>query len=137
MTAGEKLEQRLTGRPDSFVPAHALERLLTLEERPDRERVVLNHAMHWGTGAVVGAFRGVMARAGLDGIRGSLLHHLPVRLTTDQVLENATGVGAPPWTWPRDEQVVDVLHKVVYSVVTGLVADRLALTTPDREPVRR
>lgn len=49
-----------------------------------------------------------------------------LRLTSDQILENATGVGAPPQTWPRSELVVDVLHKVVYAYATGVVADALA-----------
>lgn len=40
--------------------------------------------------------------------------------------ENATGVGTPPWTWPRDELVIDVAHKVVYALATGAIADRLA-----------
>ncbi len=48
-----------------------------------------------------------------------------VRLATDQTVENVTGVGAPPHTWPVREQVVDVLHKAVYSFTTGLIADRL------------
>ena len=47
------------------------------------------------------------------------------RLLNDQTLENATGVGAPPWTWPRDEQVIDLLHKGMYAFVAGAVADRL------------
>ena len=134
MTVAEKVEQGLTGRPDSYVPAHTLERLLRRPERPDEERVVLNHAMHWGTGVVVGALRGIMARAGLRGPRASLLLHLPVRLTTDQTFENATGVGAPPWTWPRGERVIDTAEKGVYSLVTGLVADALTRPTPRREP---
>jgi len=53
------------------------------------------------------------------------LAHAVVRLSTDQTLENATGVGAPPRTWPRQEHVIDVLHKGVYALVTGLLADRL------------
>jgi hypothetical protein len=48
MTAAEKLEQAVTGRPDSYVPAHTLERLLGLRPRPDRGRLGLNWAMHWG-----------------------------------------------------------------------------------------
>jgi hypothetical protein len=36
------------------------------------------------------------------------------------------GVGAPPWTWPRDELLVDVAGKAMYAFVTGAVADRLA-----------
>jgi hypothetical protein len=36
--------------------------------------------------------------------------HTNIRLTFDQTLENATGVGAPPWTWPRDELVIVPRH---------------------------
>ncbi len=124
MTLGEKLEQRYTRRPNSFVPAHTLERLLGLPRKPDRKRQGLNWAMHWGQSILVGALRGLMAARGLRGVRGSALF-TGVRLATDQTLENATGVGAPPWTWPRDELVIDVLHKAVYAFTTGLVADRL------------
>jgi hypothetical protein len=66
-----------------------------------------------------------MAQSGLRGPVASAKFAV-VRLTNDQILENATGVGAPPETWPRRELVVDVLHKVVYAFVTGAVADALA-----------
>ncbi|WP_148572743.1 hypothetical protein [Nocardioides caldifontis] len=122
MTVAEKVEQRLTGRPSSFVPARTLERLTGLE---DRESTALNWAMHYGQGALVGVLRSVMANVGLRGPVASSKFAV-VRLTTDQVLENATGVGAPPETWPRGELVVDLLHKGVYAFVTGLVADGLA-----------
>ena len=49
-----------------------------------------------------------------------------MRLTADHTVENWTGVGAPPWTWPRAELLVDVAGKAVYAFVTGAVADRLA-----------
>jgi hypothetical protein len=49
----------------------------------------------------------------------------PQILINDQTLENATGVGAPPWTWPVDEQVIDLLHKAIYAYATGAAADRL------------
>lgn len=124
MTAGEKIEQQFTRRPNSFVPAHTLERLLRLPQKPDRERVWLNWAMHWGQGIVLGAVRGLMAERGLRGPVGALLF-VNLRLLNDQTLENATGVGAPPWTWPIDEQLIDITHKGIYAVVTGLVADRL------------
>jgi hypothetical protein len=124
MTAGEKVEQLLTGRPSSFVPAHTLERILRLPRKPDQERLWLNWAMHWGQGILLGAVRALMARRGLRGPIGSFLF-MNLRLLNDQTLENATGVGAPPWTWPVDEQVIDLLHKAVYAFATGLVADRL------------
>jgi hypothetical protein len=129
MTAGEKVEQRLTGRPDSFMPAHTLERLLRRPQLPDSQRMALNVAMHVGQAALLGAWRGVMAEGGLRGWRASSAFTV-IRLSTDQTLENVTGQGAPPWTWPRRELAVDVLHKTVYAFATGFVADRLATRTP-------
>ena len=129
MTAGEKLEQHFTRRPDSFVPAHTLARLARLGHKPDAARVGLNWVMHWGQGILLGALRGLMAERGLRGPVGALLF-TNLRLLNDQTLENATGVGAPPWTWPVDEQLIDIAHKGVYAVVTGLVADRLIAGPP-------
>ncbi len=136
MTLGEKLEQRLTGRPDSYMPAHTLERLLGLPQRADRERRLLNLGMHTGQAIVLGAWRGLMAEGGLRGARASAMFTL-VRLANDQTLENITGQGAPPWTWPRDELVVDVAHKAVYAFATGLIADALAAEPPAWIEARR
>jgi hypothetical protein len=125
MTVGEKIEQRFTGRPDSYVPARVLARLTGLPEQPRQQPRRRNLAMHYGQGALVGVLRSVMAQAGLRGPAASGMFTV-VRLTTDQILENATGVGAPPQTWPREELAVDVLHKTVYGFATGVVADLLA-----------
>ena len=124
MTAAEKAEQAVTHRPNSYIPARALLTLLGRHPSDSDRPVVWNHVMHWGTGAALGALRGVWAAVGLRGPRAHLAH-TAARLTFDQSMENATGVGAPPHTWPVQEQVVDVLHKAVYSLVTGLVAERL------------
>lgn len=122
MTAGEKLEQAFSRRPDSYVPARTL--LTLLGRRPDDrdQPFVANHAMHWATGATLGALRGMWAVVGIRGTEANLTHTV-VRLAFDQTLENTTGVGAPPATWPRGERAIDVAHKAVYSFVTGLVAD--------------
>lgn len=122
MTLGERLEQRVTGRPDSFVPARTMQRLMG---RPERESRRDNLVMHAGQAILLGVLRSAMARSGLQGPWASAAFTV-VRLTNDQLLENATGVGTPPTTWPRDELVVDLLHKTVYGFVTGLVADHLA-----------
>jgi len=129
MTAAEKVEQTFTGRPNSFVPAHTLERLLGMPKRPDSERLRLNWAMHWGQGILLGAARGVMAERGIRGPVGSFIF-ANIRLLNDQTLENATGVGSPPWTWPVDEQVIDLVHKGIYAFVTGAVADRFVPGPP-------
>ncbi len=125
MTFGEKIEQAVTGRADSHVPARVLERLTGLPERPGAQPLRATWAMHYGQAALLGVLRSVMAQTGLRGPLASA-EFAVVRLTNDQILENATGVGAPPETWPREELVVDVLHKAVYAVVTGAVADALA-----------
>jgi hypothetical protein len=131
MTAGEKVEQAITGRPDSYVPGRTLTALSTGRRLPESARPpVRNHLMHWGTGAAVGALRGIWSAAGLRGWRASAWH-TAVRLAVDQTLENVTGVGAPPWTWSRRDQVVDVGHKAVYSFATGAVADRIVLSARD------
>lgn len=123
MTAGEKMEQALTKRPDSFVPARALLTLLGRHPGVDDQPPVWNHVMHWSTGALLGALRGVWS---VTGVRGPLANvwHTATRLAFDQTVENVTGAGAPPRSWPVQEQVIDVLHKAVYSVVTGIIADR-------------
>jgi hypothetical protein len=124
MTAAEKIEQLFTKRPNSYVPAHTLERLAGLPHRRDQDRLLLNWTMHWGQGVIMGAVRGCLALQGIRGPMGSFIF-MNLRLINDQTLENATRVGAPPWTWPTDEQVLDLTHKAVYAFVTGVVADRL------------
>jgi len=123
MATTARLEQLVTRRPSSYVPAHTLAHLLGLSH-PDADRVARNLAMHFGTGAMAGVLRAAMAASNLRGPWASAMH-ANLRLSIDQSLENATGVGAPPWTWPRDELVIDLLHKTIYAVVTGLIADRL------------
>lgn len=136
MTLGEKLEQRVTGRPDSYMPAHTLERLLGVPQRRDRERRVLNLGMHVGQAILLGAWRGLMAEGGLRGLRASAMFTV-IRVANDQTFENITGQGAPPWTWPRDELVIDVMHKGVYAFTTGLIADALADDPPAWIEARR
>ncbi len=125
MTLTEKLEQKFTGRPDSYVPAHTLQKLLGQPVAGSEEKpLALNWAMHWGQGILLGSLRGWMARRGLRGPFGSFLF-MNLRLLNDQTLENATRVGALPWTWPVDEQIIDLVHKGVYAFTAGLVADKL------------
>ncbi len=138
MTVASKAEQAVTRRPNSYVPARTLGHLLGLPSADD-DRLLRNWAMHYGTGALAGVVRAVMARANLRGAEASLLH-TGVRLTIDQTLENGTGVGAPPSTWPRQELVIDTVHKAIYSFATGVVADALiepAPTSSVKRPAQR
>lgn len=124
MTAAEKVEQAVTGRPNSYVPARALLTMLGRSPGDDARPAAWNHAMHWGTGVLLGALRGIWSATGIRGSEATLTHTV-VRLAFDQTMENATGVGAPPSTWPGSERALDVAHKAIYSLVTGAVADRM------------
>jgi hypothetical protein len=123
MVVGEKLEQEFTHRPNSYVPARALLTLLGQEPGDEAKPLMWNHMMHYGTGAVLGALRGIWAVTGIRGLQANAWHTV-LRLGFDQTIENATGAGAPPSTWPLDEKAVDILHKAVFSLVTGMIADR-------------
>jgi hypothetical protein len=124
MAVGERAEQAVTHRPDSYVPGRTLRTLFGRPIGDDEHPTGWNAAMHYGTGAVLGALRGVWAATGLRGPRADLAHTV-ARLSFDQTLENASGAGAPPHTWPVREQVVDTAHKAVFAFVTGTLADRL------------
>jgi hypothetical protein len=135
MTAAELLEQRLTHRHDSYVPGRTLSALLGRPLPDTAQPPALNLAMHYGTAAALGALRGLWSEIGLRGPLWTAAH-VVVRLSTDQTLENATGVGAPPQSWPAREHVVDVLHKGVYSLATGLFSDALIPARPRPLPGR-
>jgi hypothetical protein len=63
------------------------------------------------------------AAASVYGLRGPFTDFMftGLRLLNDQTLENITGAGALPWTWPVDEQVIDILHKGVFAFMAGYV----------------
>lgn len=124
MIVTERAEQVVTSRPDSYVPGRALLTLLGGHPGDTTRPLVSNHVMHFATGALLGALRGVWAVTGIRGTQANAWHTV-VRLGFDQTVENGTGVGAPPATWTTQDQIVDLLHKTVYSVTTGLVADRM------------
>jgi hypothetical protein len=124
MTAAEKIEQTFTRRPNSYVPAKTLAALMGREPSRYNHHRAFNWTMHWGMGVMLGTVRGLMAEHGIRGPVGSFLF-TNFRLLNDQVFENATGVGSPPWTWPIDEQIIDLTHKAIYGFTTGCVADKL------------
>lgn len=96
MTVTEKIEQFFTNRPSSNVPGYTLAKLIGARPLPGRELFKLNMAMHYGQGAAAAVIRGVMSYSGIRGPFADFMF-MAVRLLIDQTLENATGVGSPPW----------------------------------------
>lgn len=135
MTLGEKLEQRVTGRPSSYVPGRTFLALLRHRQPETAQPFLANQSIHWGQGLLLGAVRGLWSEVGMRGPVWTGVHTV-VRLALDQTLENTSRVGAPPRSWPRQELTVDVLHKGVYSTVTGWLSDRWVAEQPRPLPGR-
>ena len=124
MTASQRVERAVTGRPASHVPGRTL-LLLAGRSPSDTDRpAAATLAMVVATSAALGALRGVWRASGLLRVRADVAQTV-TRIVIDQTLENATGAGAPPRTWRSGEGVVEVLHAVVAAVATGAVVERL------------
>ena len=121
MTLSNKLEQAITLRPNSYVPGHTTGNLLGISR--DRHPDILNHVHHWGMGIMTGPVRAIMSYYGIIGPFSTFMF-TGFRILCDQVLENTAGTSAPPWTWPINEQVIDVVHKGVFAIITGYICDR-------------
>ena len=117
------LEQWVTQRPNSYVPGHTFERLTGMQQRPDSRSNGTNHAFQLGVATLAGVARGLMARRGMRGPYAYGMH-MAARVLLDQSLEHSVGMSRPPWTWPKDEQALDMLHKGAYALVSGLLIER-------------
>jgi len=74
-------------------------------------------------GIIVAPIRAVMSYYGIIGPLSSF-YFAGLRIIADQLVENWAGVGALPWTWPINEQVIDLVHKGVYAMITGYLTDK-------------
>lgn len=128
LNLSNQAEQAATGRPNSYVPGHTWERLFGMRERPDAESNTTNHAFQWGVATTAGVARGLMSRAGMRGPYATFIH-IAMRVCLDQSLEHVAKTSSPPWTWPMDEQLLDMAHKGAYAVVTGALTDWLVVSS--------
>jgi hypothetical protein len=72
----------------------------------------------------MGAIRGVLDVAGLEGPAASATHFALV-WGGDAALYRSLGIADVPWRWGADELAADLLHKGVYAAVTGAVYEAL------------
>ena len=84
----------------------------------------MNHLHHFGMGIMGGPVRAIMSYYGIIGPVASFMH-TGIRIMMDQIVENTAGVSSLPWTWPINEQVIDIFHKSVYGIVVGYLCDRM------------
>ena len=123
MTAFQKLvEMPLTGRRESYAPAHAVERLLRTRTRGRRRRM-LNYIAHFGIGAGWGVAFAVAAQRGLHGQR-AVVAVFPAFYSADVLLNTAIRVYRP-MTWSFQDVVIDVGEKLIQAEATSLIFDNV------------
>ena len=125
MTLSERVEMSLSGRAPSTVPGQVGAHLLPGADPANPSDVArLGGPVHWGHGVAMGALRGVLDVAGLEGPAASAAHFALV-WGGDAALYRTLGIADAPWRWSADELGADLLHKGVYAAVTGAVYDAL------------
>lgn len=125
MTLSERLEMSISGREASQVPGQVGASLFPGKDPESTSHVEqFNSPVHWAHGISMGAVRGLLDVAGLQGPAASATHFALV-WGGDAALYRALGVADVPWRWDADELTSDLLHKGIYAAVTGVVYDAL------------
>ncbi len=125
MTVSERVEMSLSGRAPSTVPGQVGAHLVPGADPTNPNDVNrLGGPVHWGHGVAMGAIRGVLDVAGLEGPAASATHFALV-WGGDAALYRSLGIADVPWRWGADELAADLLHKGVYAAVTGAVYEAL------------
>lgn len=124
MTAFQRLvEMPLTGRADSYAPAHFAERVLPIPSSTGRRRLVVNEVTHLSLGAMWGSAYGVAAAAGLRGQR-AVTAVFAVVYAGDVALNTVLGLYQPR-QWSAQDWTIDVVDKYIQAQATGWVFDHL------------
>ena len=123
MTGTNKLEQMITGRPNSYVPARTIGNHLGVSADFYRKNTdLLNHVHHFGMGMLAGPVRALMSYYGVIGPVAAFIH-TGVRIMMDQTVELTAGP-LPPVRLPElevpDWPVAGVLGDVLPCAATTL-----------------
>lgn len=122
MNFSQKIEQLFTHRPNSYVPGKttAYHFGLDFQRNPD----VLNQIHHMGMSIITAPIRAIMSYYGIIGPFASFVF-TGIRMGADQLVEQTAGVSNAPWTWPINEQVIDIVHKGFYALIVGYMTDKM------------
>ncbi|MBV8340077.1 MAG: hypothetical protein JO343_09030 [Candidatus Eremiobacteraeota bacterium] len=129
MTVSQQIEMPLTGREQSTGPGDMVASLLGVEPKGESERETFSNLVHWTWGTLWGLPRGLISLTGAKGGKATVAHALII-LGTDFWILHKFGKRPPPWRWARKELAIEVLHKSVLALATGLVYDTLEYNSP-------
>jgi len=120
LTLAEKAEIAVTGRRPSTVPGQVGAKLSGRDPKAHPRLVErLNPVVHWTHGIALGPVRGLLDRAGLGPLAGTLVF-FPIVWSGDAALYRALGIAPAPWRWTWAELATDLFGKGVLAITTSL-----------------
>lgn len=124
LTAAQMIEMKLSGREPSSAPADAVEKVLGIEPKTEKDEQRLAQLTHWAYGSGLGATRGLLAAAGLKGPVATLAH-FGIVWGAALVMLPALGIAPPATQWDKEQIAKDAGFHALYAVATGLAYDYL------------
>ena len=106
------------------VQADAVEKVVGVEPRGEKEKELLANLVHWQYGTAWGGVRGLLAAAGLGAPAATLVHFFLVWGAAGVMLP-ALGLAPPPTKQSPSEVGLSALHHLLYAGVTTAVYEYL------------
>lgn len=119
-TLSQRIEQSVSHREDSMVPAEVGAVLFEPQLTSPEEVKRLGLGVHWGHGISMGVLRGALALTPVGPVAASVLHFV-LLWSGDVLLYKGLGVAPWPWKWGGKAIGTDLFHKFVLSAVTSAV----------------
>lgn len=124
MTLASTIEMKVRSREPSSVPAQAAGKVLGVMPLDERRMARFGRVVHWSYGTLWGAYRGVLALAGMRGPLASLVQFGTV-WGTELVVLPALGVVPPIFGWGPAVIAADAAEHLIYATATGLAFEFL------------
>jgi hypothetical protein len=124
LTASQRIEMRITGRPPSDLPVQVASGVLGIRPRSPRARAAVGFATHWVNNTSSGLGRAALGATGLHGAP-AVAGTFALYLGGGAVLFSRLGLAPPPWGRKPGALAVDVIHAAVYAVATNAAYERL------------
>jgi hypothetical protein len=123
LTASQRIEMALTGRPPSDLPARVAEGVLGISV-PGRARPAVGFATHWVNNTSSGLGRAFAAGLGLRGPAAAGATFV-LYLGGGTLLFRRLDLAPPPWRRKPRELATEMFHAGVYAVATSVAYERL------------
>lgn len=124
LTASQRIEMRLTGRPASDVPARVAEGILGIAPT-GRRRELVGTAAHWCNNTASGLGRAVLDGAGMRGAPAAAAS-TALYLVGSTLLFASLSLAPAPWRRPPGQVAIEAVHAAVWGTVTSAAYELMA-----------